>query len=74
LREIGNIKKEAFIRNNIGLEHDIVIETLGDAMAKGTTSNYIRVHVSDNSVLKPGSLVRVRLTGARDGNASGIAL
>jgi hypothetical protein len=43
-------------------------------MAKGTTSNYIRVHVSDNSVLKPGSLVRVRLTGARDGNASGIAL
>ena len=63
VREISQIKKLAFITSNIGLDHEIIVETIGESVMSGTTSNYIKVLLPRNDFQIPGRLVRIRLTG-----------
>jgi threonylcarbamoyladenosine tRNA methylthiotransferase MtaB len=63
LRDISHIKKSNFIRKNISLEHKIVVETVGEDVISGTTSNYIKALLPRKGAVVPGSLVRIRLTG-----------
>jgi tRNA A37 methylthiotransferase MiaB len=63
LRDISHIKKSNFIKKNINLEHQIVVETVGEDVISGTTSNYIKALLPRNGAVVPGSLVRIRLTG-----------
>jgi len=63
LREMSHRKKIAFINNNIGLDHHIVVETVDENVISGTTSNYIKVLLPRNGSIVAGSLVRIRITG-----------
>jgi threonylcarbamoyladenosine tRNA methylthiotransferase MtaB len=62
MRDISHSKKIAFINNNIGLDHEMVVETVNENVIGGTTSNYIKVLLPQNGTLVPGSLVRIRIT------------
>jgi threonylcarbamoyladenosine tRNA methylthiotransferase MtaB len=62
MRDISHSKKIAFINNNIGLDHQMVVETVNENVIGGTTSNYIKVLLPQNGTLVPGSLVRIRIT------------
>jgi threonylcarbamoyladenosine tRNA methylthiotransferase MtaB len=74
MREIGLGKKISFINNNVGIDHEILIESLGDDVITGTTSNFIRVHIVHDDSFKAGRLVRVRLTGTQGEAAVGFPL
>jgi threonylcarbamoyladenosine tRNA methylthiotransferase MtaB len=63
LRDTSKIKKRAFITKNIGLDHQIIVETIGESVMSGTTSNYIKVLLPRNDFQVPGRLVRIRITG-----------
>jgi len=63
LREMSHRKKIAFINNNIGLDHHIVVETVDENVISGTTSNYIKVLLPRTGSIVAGSLVRIRITG-----------
>jgi threonylcarbamoyladenosine tRNA methylthiotransferase MtaB len=73
LRELGDYKKAVFIRKNFGFDHEMAVETVVDGAVKGTTSNFIKVHVPSDDSLRPGRLVTVRFTGFESGVVSGIA-
>jgi len=62
ISELGRMKKDFFIKNNIGLEHDILIENLTPKGYLGTTSNYIKALIGADLSAKPGSLIKIRLT------------
>ena len=74
LRAVGDHKKFSFMQKNFGLDHEMVVETLCDGVVKGTTSNFIKVHMSSDDSLRPGRLVTVRLTAVDSGIVSGIPL
>ncbi len=74
LREIGQNKKLSFFKKNLGLEHEIICETQSGDVIIGTTSNFIRVHVLHDASLKPGRLVRIRLTDMKDERAIGFPI
>ncbi len=63
VRETSQHKKMAFITKNIGLDHQIIVETIGESVMSGTTSNYIKVLLPRNDFQIPGRLVRIRITG-----------
>jgi threonylcarbamoyladenosine tRNA methylthiotransferase MtaB len=69
MREINHLKKISFINKNIGLEHQIVVETVSEDVISGTTSNYIKTLLRPTKALIPGKLVRIRLTGIENENA-----
>jgi threonylcarbamoyladenosine tRNA methylthiotransferase MtaB len=71
-RQLSVRKKAAFIESNVGLEHEILIETANQNEVIGTTSNYIKVFVPMNDAMIPGRLVRIRITGLSDGIATGM--
>lgn len=71
LREIGTIKKQDFIRKNIGRILDIVVEERGCDGLIGTTGNYIKVILEDSSDAEAGMLVNAHILGHKDDIATG---
>lgn len=74
LREAGERKKRAFLEKNIGNTTDVIIEELSDDGYIGTSSNYIRVHLTGTGEcggLKEGMLVNTRVTGIKNSMALG---
>ena len=69
---LGRRKKDRFIRSNIGLEHDLLLETKTDEGWVGTTSNYIKALIDADQDIGARSLVRIRLTGAGSRLARGL--
>jgi threonylcarbamoyladenosine tRNA methylthiotransferase MtaB len=74
MRELSNCKKIAFINNNIGLDHQMVVETVNENVIGGTTSNYIKALLPQNGTLVPGSLVRIRITGIENQDALAVPI
>jgi len=74
MREIGHAKKIAFLNKNIGLDHQIIVENIGENVTSGTTSNYIKVLLPRNNIQKAGRLVRIRITGIENENARAIPI
>lgn len=72
LREIGDKKRELFIKNKLGSVFSIVIEDIDSGDCYGTTHNNIKVKLLNCSVAQIGSQVNARLTEYSDGIASGI--
>ena len=71
-RELSMRKKAAFVEANIGLEHEIIIETVDEKGIIGMTSNYIKVLAPMDAGMIPGTLVRIKITGADNDKASGL--
>jgi len=71
LREMGTIKKQDFIRKNIGRILDIVVEERGCDGLIGTTGNYIKVILEDSSDAEAGMLVNAHILGHKDDIATG---
>lgn len=71
LREIGMIKKQDFIRKNIGRTLDIVIEDRSCDRLIGTAGNYIKVILKDSSDAEAGMLVNAHILGYKDDIAIG---
>jgi threonylcarbamoyladenosine tRNA methylthiotransferase MtaB len=74
VRETSKYKKRAFITKNIGLDHQIIVETIGESVMSGTTSNYIKVLLPRNDFQVPGRLVGIRLTGIENEYALAIPI
>ncbi|MCL0042463.1 tRNA (N(6)-L-threonylcarbamoyladenosine(37)-C(2))-methylthiotransferase MtaB [Thermodesulfovibrionales bacterium] len=72
LREIGINKKESYIKNNVGKIVDVIVEGSRMEGKVGTAGNYIKVFLRGESDIKDGMLVNVRISGYRDGMATGI--
>lgn len=71
LREIGMIKKQDFIRNNIGKTLDIIVEERGYEGLIGTAGNYIKVTLKGDNDIKAGMLVNAHIMGHQDDIAIG---
>ena len=71
---IGKKKKMDFLKYNIGIDHEIIIESCRNNVITGTTSNYIKVRVPTDASLSPGRLVGVRITGIEGQDAVGFPL
>lgn len=67
-------KRTAFFESNVGLAHEIIVETIGKSGYWGTTSNYIKVLIPNDIKAIPGKLLRIRITGAHDDFATGIPI
>jgi|WetSurMetagenome_2_1015567.scaffolds.fasta_scaffold00106_28 threonylcarbamoyladenosine tRNA methylthiotransferase MtaB len=72
--ELGESKRARFILQNLGCEHDIVVESSVNGGIIGTTSNYIRVVVDSGNDIMPGSLIKIRIVGHCGNKAVGIPL
>lgn len=58
---IGNKLEEAFVKELVGSEEDVLFETAGsDGFAEGYTGSYARVR----AMARPGTITRVRITAA----------
>lgn len=62
LRALADEKKGRFILNQIGTEHDIIVEGTKNGMPYGTTGNYLTVQIENPEDLRKGQIVRVLLT------------
>jgi len=71
-RELSMRKKDVFLKSNIGLDHEIIIETVNEKGVIGTTSNYIKVLAPLDVRITPRKLVKIRITGVDDDKACGI--
>ncbi len=71
LRSIGMVKKQDFIKKNIGKTLDIVVEERGCDGLIGTTGNYIKVILDNSSDAEAGMLVNVHILGHKDDIATG---
>ncbi len=68
LIELGNKLEEDFVKGLIGNVESVLFETAaGDGLAEGYTGQYVRVRAQ----AEPGSIHRVRLTGAEGALARG---
>ncbi|MBF0329811.1 MAG: tRNA (N(6)-L-threonylcarbamoyladenosine(37)-C(2))-methylthiotransferase MtaB [Nitrospirae bacterium] len=72
LRDMGNIKKESFIKNKLGQVFSVVIEDNNSDNFQGTTHNNIKVKLLNYTGAKIGSIVDVLLTEYSEGMAVGI--
>lgn len=71
LREIGMIKKQDFIRKNVGRTLDIIVEERGYKGLIGTAGNYIKVILKDDYDIKAGTLVNAHILGYKNDIAIG---
>lgn len=71
LRSVGMVKKQDFIRKNIGRTLDIIVEERGCDGLIGTTGNYIKVILEDSSDAEAGMLVNAHILGHKDDIATG---
>lgn len=71
LRKLGMIKKQDFIRKNIGKTLDIIVEEMGYEGLRGTAGNYIKVLVEDENDIEEGMLVNAHIFGHKDDIAMG---
>jgi threonylcarbamoyladenosine tRNA methylthiotransferase MtaB len=63
LRTIGKNKKKEYMRSQVGRTLNVLIEEdNSDVQVRGTSDNYLKVSVPDNSCMK-GSIVPVRIEG-----------
>lgn len=63
LRNLGAAKRTAYLKSTIGKQLWTVIERVDETGVTGTTDNYIKVFLEDNSSLHEGMLVLARITG-----------
>lgn len=62
LESKAQVVAEDFYRNNLNLEHRILMERHEDTMATGYTGNYIKVYIPDEGqILRQGEFYSVRL-------------
>ena len=71
-RKLSLRKKATFLKANIGLNHEIIVETVNKTGIIGTTSNYIKVLAPMDEAMTPGRLVRIRITDVDNDKASGL--
>lgn len=71
LREIGMVKKQDFIKKNIGRTLDVIVEERCYEGVIGTAGNYIKVILKDSSDAEAGMLVNAHILGYRDDTAIG---
>jgi threonylcarbamoyladenosine tRNA methylthiotransferase MtaB len=71
LREVGMIKKQDFIRKNIGKTLGIIVEGMSLDGLTGTSGNYIKVILKDSSDVEAGMLVNAHICGYKDDIAIG---
>ena len=71
-RKLSLLKKSTFLKANIGLNHEIIVETVNESGIIGTTSNYIKVLAPLDYAMTPGRLVRIRITEVDNEKASGV--
>lgn len=62
LRGLADEKKGRFILNQIGTQHNVIIEGIKNGMPYGTTGNYLTVSIENPEDLRKGQIVRVLLT------------
>ncbi|TAN45495.1 MAG: tRNA (N(6)-L-threonylcarbamoyladenosine(37)-C(2))-methylthiotransferase MtaB [Nitrospirae bacterium] len=72
LRNIGDKKRESFIKNNLGRVFSVVIEDISSEYSYGTTHNNIKVKLSNCNKAHIGAMVDARLTEYSAGIALGI--
>ena len=68
LREAGHRRVAAFLNDCVGQDATVLVETA----ERGRTEQYAPVHLPDG--LAPGTLARMRITGADDSTLTGILL
>ena len=71
-RKLSLRKKTTFLKANIGLNHEVIVETVNETGIIGTTSNYIKVLAPIEEAMTPGRLVRIRITDVDNDKASGL--
>lgn len=70
LRDLSEKLNSEYVKRQVGLENEVILETRKNGVWEGLTGNYIRVDV-DNAPLfaKPGDLVKVRITDVQRATA-----
>lgn len=71
-RKLSLLKKTTFLKANIGIDHEIIVETVNETGIIGTTSNYIKVSAPLDYAMTPGRLIRIRITDVDNDKASGV--
>lgn len=73
LRAIGELKKDIYIRSNLGCELEVLVEESDESGASviGTTGNFLRVTCNANEGFGKGDLVKVKATGVEGGMLRG---
>ncbi len=74
MTELGSLKRANFITKNMEYEHDIVIESVRNGRAIGTTSNYIKAILDSDKEIVAGMLMKVRIAGRYGSDAAAIPL
>lgn len=74
LRSLADIKKEEFIRSQLGKVVDLIIEKQTTECAIGTTNNYIQTYVTPSEGLKRKELIYIKLNDYRNKKAYGKAI
>jgi threonylcarbamoyladenosine tRNA methylthiotransferase MtaB len=74
LIELGVRVRAAFIERNVGLSHEIIVESSKGGKITGTTANYVKVSLDDDVQADAGMLIRIRITGHNGSSAFGIPL
>jgi threonylcarbamoyladenosine tRNA methylthiotransferase MtaB len=69
---LGKSMYSDFIQKNIGTTQDLIVESVEDEFISGTTSNYIKVRVPDKNSIRPGSLIKIRVTRGTTGLIEGV--
>jgi threonylcarbamoyladenosine tRNA methylthiotransferase MtaB len=70
---LGKSMHTGFVTENIGLIHEIIVESFKGGYIAGTTSNYIRVKAPFVSTPKLGSLVKIKVARVTADGIEGIA-
>ena len=63
LKQLDKLKREEFIKRNIGIHHSAVLETIHKNGILGTTSNYIKVFIESSDITHKGILADIMITG-----------
>jgi|WetSurMetagenome_2_1015567.scaffolds.fasta_scaffold00012_38 threonylcarbamoyladenosine tRNA methylthiotransferase MtaB len=71
---IASSKKVAYIAKNVGLVHDMIVETNEGGVISGSTSNYIKVRLNSNIRVSPGRLIKIEIAEGYASDARGIPL
>lgn len=74
LREIGAVKRRAFIHKYIGRNLEAIVENKRQGGVICTSGNYIKVLLDSSNDVEAGTLINVQITGHKDDMATGIPL
>jgi len=72
--DLASSKRVNFISGNVGLSHEVIVETVKDGLISGATSNYIKVSVKIQIPVSPGMLIKTQITEGYASSALGIPL